>query len=622
MAKKTNNCGGPGEPPCDNSYAKKIRSSRKGQRTNSDGSKSTHLMAREYIDNVWKVFPTLFQEGEDWIEYNPNDIIEGRKRGYGEAYQKAKQKKEVYTFDNEQDAINFADKGAWKNQDKMAKKKKKYRTGSGTQGVVRDYLPDPLEINTNAQLTMAKAEAEAMADPFAMGMDMLAANAGNISQAVGGIGVPKAMYGDKKAMYGEEGINVEGNEVVDDPTVGAFEVQGPSHDEGGVDLDVSPETNIFSDKVVDKDGKSMAERKKKREKAMKNLVKMLEEDSLDKPRKNAYKRKLSQLEAEEQKDLEVQDEAGMLAELLGLEHTGADGYAKYGQRKKYAWGSGFNPQMIQALMQATNPNASLESLNQGQDPLKGDNMQFHSVPKTDTTANKASGDMGEGMPLGTPKSGGTGTVDPREMDLSPGMLGNAVKLAGNAFGGISQLMNTEEARAGDMAHPNYSKNVGKDAIATLEGSKGDLDAMKANQQSRVRREAVGNRRRGRASARGVNQMRATDAVTDMQTNMAEMDIFDNVASKHMGIDQSIAQTQMGASQAKAQGAYMARENTDKDRGQYYTNRGVGFKNLSNAIQQTGADINQMAKDPVTMKLINSLSEHFELLRDGTMKQKQ
>jgi len=118
-------CGGPGQPPCNDEYFETVRNSRKGTRKNKDGTESSHLMAREFIDGQWVAFPTLFQDNDKWTEYNPKEAMpDGKKRGYGQAYKEAKKRKEVYTFNNEEEAINFADKGSWKNFYKGGKYKK------------------------------------------------------------------------------------------------------------------------------------------------------------------------------------------------------------------------------------------------------------------------------------------------------------------------------------------------------------------------------------------------------------------------------------------------------------------------------------------------------------------
>jgi len=84
------------------------KSPRKGSRKNQDGTESTHLMMRAFHEGQHVAFPSLFQDDDgNWIDYSKED-------GYGKAYEEAKKRNEIYTFDTEEEAINFADKGSWK----------------------------------------------------------------------------------------------------------------------------------------------------------------------------------------------------------------------------------------------------------------------------------------------------------------------------------------------------------------------------------------------------------------------------------------------------------------------------------------------------------------------------
>ena len=83
-----------------------------GTRKNDDGTESTHLMMREYIpeEGGWVAFPSLFQDKHKWFDYSQED-------GYGKAYEEAKRRGEIYKFgEDEEEAIEFADKGSWKQE--------------------------------------------------------------------------------------------------------------------------------------------------------------------------------------------------------------------------------------------------------------------------------------------------------------------------------------------------------------------------------------------------------------------------------------------------------------------------------------------------------------------------
>jgi hypothetical protein len=89
-----------------------VPKSRVGYRPNPDGTESTHLMAREYIPGKgWVVFPTLYQNSNnEWT-----DMGEIHGVNWWPIYEYAQQVGELYEFgEDEEDAINFADKGSWK----------------------------------------------------------------------------------------------------------------------------------------------------------------------------------------------------------------------------------------------------------------------------------------------------------------------------------------------------------------------------------------------------------------------------------------------------------------------------------------------------------------------------
>lgn len=109
------NCGGVGQPPCDEDFYKTVRDSRKGPYPHiegqEDGTTSSHLMKREYVPRKgWVAFASLYQDGDKWVDL-------GKKHGdnWEAMYEDALKRDEVYSFgEDEQKAIDFADKGSWK----------------------------------------------------------------------------------------------------------------------------------------------------------------------------------------------------------------------------------------------------------------------------------------------------------------------------------------------------------------------------------------------------------------------------------------------------------------------------------------------------------------------------
>ena len=82
---------------------------RKGVLKNKDGSVSTHLMMRGTVDGNWITFPSLFQnEDGTWVDMSQEKDI-------SIIYNEAKKRGEVINWgDDEESAIEYADKGSWK----------------------------------------------------------------------------------------------------------------------------------------------------------------------------------------------------------------------------------------------------------------------------------------------------------------------------------------------------------------------------------------------------------------------------------------------------------------------------------------------------------------------------
>lgn len=113
-----NNCGGPGQPPCDEDYFETVRNSRQGKRINPDGTESTHVMRREFVPGKgWVAFPSLFQEKDGtW-----NDLGVEHGDNWEPILEEATKRNEVYTFGKDlEGAIQFADKGIWKKSNQFA----------------------------------------------------------------------------------------------------------------------------------------------------------------------------------------------------------------------------------------------------------------------------------------------------------------------------------------------------------------------------------------------------------------------------------------------------------------------------------------------------------------------
>ena len=88
--------------------ARRAQEMRKFGRNNPDGSKSTVLMASGEADGKYYAFPTLFPKQGNTSSSDPKDWVQPK-----DAWTEAERRGEVFEFDTEDEAINFAE-GSWK----------------------------------------------------------------------------------------------------------------------------------------------------------------------------------------------------------------------------------------------------------------------------------------------------------------------------------------------------------------------------------------------------------------------------------------------------------------------------------------------------------------------------
>jgi hypothetical protein len=103
-------------------------------------------------------------------------------------------------------------------------------------------------------------------------------------------------------------VEVEGEEMYELPDGQTGEFQGPKHENGGIPIALPEGTKIYSDRLK-VDGKTMAQRKEKRDNNIKKLEKLLTKNPSDRFIKEAIKRQQETASLEEQGDMQMQEQA-------------------------------------------------------------------------------------------------------------------------------------------------------------------------------------------------------------------------------------------------------------------------------------------------------------------------
>ena len=116
-------------------------------------------------------------------------------------------------------------------------------------------------------------------------------------------------------VAGTLGIEAEGGEVVQEPQGEAYELEGPQHEQGGIDMPPLPSgTVIYSDKVKGPDGKTMAERKARRDKLIEQLSKNLKGSKADAIHRATMERAMEATVLEDMMDIATMTQEFMKAQ--------------------------------------------------------------------------------------------------------------------------------------------------------------------------------------------------------------------------------------------------------------------------------------------------------------------
>jgi hypothetical protein len=242
--------------------------------------------------------------------------------------------------------------------------RKKYSQGTGASGMDNsNYIVSPSEALNDYNIMLAKVEQEAASNPWlpivAMAGQALQTGIGIAGQAASakaatGVNNPNSPnYKPKKtAAMGmndvEQDVEVEGGEMYETPQGEVGEFKGPSHEEGGIPLEVGEDveegTKVYSDRLkVGK--KTLAERKEARERQIANLEKIASEPLIDQAIKNSIGRKMMAIQKEEAADLNFQDKVNdmqaMADTMVAAFGTGMAGLQEnpIGDSMRYGYGT-------------------------------------------------------------------------------------------------------------------------------------------------------------------------------------------------------------------------------------------------------------------------------------------
>ena len=430
-------------------------------------------------------------------------------------------------------------------------------------------------------------------------------NMGTINSLVGA-GQSASYYHAAGGVVNNKNINAEGGEVIETPGGQPQELQGPSHSQGGIDMQVPSGTEIYSDRLVGADGKTMAERKKLREKQISKIEKLLQKN----PNDSALKKTLEKTK-QNNDFLDKQDLSQMQFVKDLVDHTNkfwsggitgpGDDEDEYGDliNKYPVYTKGINKQFdiwgdeeLKPLntksMDVILPDRSFNIT-----PEMDARIKNSSAPQLNTTTNTQQ----KGFSLDNYLGGTT--------------LGDMIGMGANLFGANAQMKNTLANRNATPLEQNAFKNFGDQALKKIQSQYGLLDDIRDNQLQDAERNRQGTIARNNNSARGINTQRALNLATDSSMNELKANIYNQHASNVMGVTKEEA-TQMDRNdQMRMVGEEKRAERELQNTDNFFSNMAKNISDKYRGIGETGKALNEIKQRETTNEILKDMNPNYE-----------
>lgn len=403
---------------------------------------------------------------------------------------------------------------------------------------------------------------------------------------------------DKKYATGgavpQREIEVEGQEVYELPSGEVGQFSGPSHEEGGIDVAVPIGTDIYSKRIKGSDGKTMAQRKKEREALTNKLEKKISTNPGDVLSKSSAERMFLGIDLQEEQDMEIMQKE--------FDKTNQQEFATGGPVSgRPIWNSsgidyaGLWNQMNDAGMFIDETPIDLGAT-------------VVSAPKA-ATSNKP-----PAMPVEPTQKKGSNLLGMTAGDLL-GTTGNILK-ANQAY------KDTLGEVSGSIPNVNSYENFGQNSLQTLQGNQATLQQLYDNQTKSLRSRTQASVSQNRATARGVNTMRAGDLASFQSENQAQQEIDATNTQAILANNAAIAQQESVIDKAVMTGDAQKRLADQMDYAQDNMNLQQGRQSIIDSLTTQNADVlNKVHGRKLMANLLSARYDNFEVDAFGNVTSK-
>ena len=529
---------------------------------------------------------------------------------------------------------------------------------------IPNQIESPDQAIADNNIRLSKAQQKAMSNPLTQGLDIF----GNIAMQVGSSmmskGISAGEGGDGKGIAGflnnnqnfistllgglnagasfatggvagNKQINAEGGEVVEMPGSFPKELQGPSHSQGGINMTVPSGTEIYSDRLVGADGKTMAERKKLREKQISKIEKLLQKN----PNDSALKKTLEKTK-QNNDFLDKQDLSQMQFVKDLVDHTDkfwSGGYAgeesslpTFDNKFKNLFGlvNGGLPTNVGTTYY---PDPIVENMlkNQNAQDLKSNNINLGTTKPNSTDFKDSDGDgisdyidadtkAGPEVyaPASTEPSGKYGNASQNKgfsLDnyLGGTTLGDMIGMGANLFGANAQMNNTLANRNATPLEQNWFKDYGKQALSKIQEQYGLLDDIRDNALSSLEKDRAGSISRNNASARSINTQRALNLATDAAINNNKSDLYSKFAQSMLGVKSQEAAQMDRNDQMRMTGEEKRAERELQNTDNFFSNMAKNISDKYRGIGETGKALNETKQRKAINEILKGMNPNYE-----------
>ena len=400
-----------------------------------------------------------------------------------------------------------------------------------------------------------------------------------------------------KAAYGGANIEVEGDEVAQYPTGDLVQFNGPTHENGGIDVNLPNGTDIYSDRISI-DNKTMAQRKLEREKNAAKFTKMYEKNkSADV--KSTLNRILEINAQQEAFDLEIQGTANRLTPQNGMTPKASNGTGPGPTQRDYSSFfrnilAGVQTEDLSGVATPVTADTSVEELsteNATEDPSFLSNLYGKALSGLTNYFQSA------GSPTG----------------------GDIVGTIGNLMQANNPRKLTLANRAGDQPNVNAFKNYGKNALAKLDQAKGSLQGNLDAALLDIDKSAQAATRTNSNGARSINTARAL--------NLATQSVAQDAKAK-ANVEYANMLTQMLTGEAAMlndidarvmTGDQNANEADRMDRDAFFTQLSKDEVAKGQAISGVGKNMNALKEREYNQNLLDAMFDYSKVnLKSGKM----